>query len=352
MTFYTGQFFEIQVENSSICNAACPQCVREFTPDDKSWLHETYLEVDFFNRIPDYVYKESKIFFFSGNIGDPCAAPNFLDVCRLVRSKNPDLMIKISTNGGLRSPKFWKELAQIIGPRSEVVFAIDGLEDTNHIYRVNVRWSTLMANVKAFISAGGRPHWQFITFKHNQHQIEDARNLAKTLGFDGFIIKRPSHRFALDGVLGLQRTVAPSDDDPLVKKVILQKSPNTMKNLMLESNDTEIDCFVLKNQSAFIDHLGRVFPCCFLAAGVYARRSVTFDDSWDELWAKHKDKINLHKTSWQEIIEGEFFQEIKGTWDKDYKNGRIFTCATTCGKFNNRLNNPSDFNKIMENKNV
>lgn len=351
MKFYQQSFFEIQIENSSICNAACPQCVRELTPDDKTWLNETYLETDFFNLIPDSVYRESKIFFFCGNIGDPCAAPNFLDVCRLVRSKNPNLIIKISTNGGLRSPDFWRELAQIVGDRSEVVFAIDGLEDTNHIYRVNVRWSNVMANVRSFIDAGGRPHWQYITFKHNQHQVEQARALANSLGFQRFIVK-PSHRFALDEVLGIERSVQPPDDNTLTHKVILHKSPKSMADIIQQSDSIDIDCHVLKDQSAYIDNMGRMFPCCFLAAGVYARRSLKINDGWDELWNKHKDSIDLRKHSWNEIISGPFFRDIHASWNKNYSNGRLFTCATTCGSFHNRLNDPKEFNKMVENVDV
>jgi len=348
MTFYTGKFFEVQIENSSICNAACPQCVREITPDDKSWLQETYLETDFFDLIPDYVYQESKIIFFCGNIGDPCAAPNFLDVCRLIRKKNPDIIIKISTNGGLRSPKFWKELAEIVGDRSEVIFAIDGLEDTNHIYRVNVRWSNVISNVQAFVEGGGKPYWQYITFKHNQHQVEEARALSEKLGFQKFIVK-PSHRFALDEVLGRSRSVEPPSNESLTHKVILHRTPKTLKGIMTDSNNSYIDCYVLKNQSVYIDHLGRVFPCCFLAAGVYARRGADIRDGWEKIWKEHKDKIDLRKTAWHSIIEGNFFTDIKSTWDKNYDHGRLFTCATTCSSFDDRLNDPNEFNKMIEN---
>ena len=61
MTFYTSNLVEIQIENSSICNAACPQCIREFKEPTKAWLNETYLELDFFKNIPDDVFLELSI---------------------------------------------------------------------------------------------------------------------------------------------------------------------------------------------------------------------------------------------------------------------------------------------------
>ena len=44
--FYTT-LDELQIENTSICNAACPMCLREHTPDDKSWFSETYLNKEY-----------------------------------------------------------------------------------------------------------------------------------------------------------------------------------------------------------------------------------------------------------------------------------------------------------------
>lgn len=354
MSFYSNNFFEVQIENSSICNARCPQCVREIIPNDKSWLKETYLETDFFDRIPDEVYQQTKIFFFCGNIGDPCAAPNFLDVCRLIRKKNPNLTIKISTNGGLRSTKFWQELASIVGDKSEVIFAIDGLEDTNHIYRVNVEWKKVLENVKAFIDAGGKPYWQYITFKHNQHQVEEARELSKKLGFQKFIVK-PSHRFALDEIMGIDRRgnndilIEPPDHTELLHKVMFQRKSTTLSSMMEDSNASEINCYVLNDQSVYIDSEGRLFPCCFLSASVYVRNAIKIKDRWDEIWNEYGDeKINLKNFSWKDIIEGEFFMKIKNSWKETYETGRLFVCATTCSKFSNRLNDPTEFNKIIE----
>lgn len=352
--FYNEDFYEIQVENSSICNAACPQCVREIVSDDKSWLTETYLETEFFNRIPDEVYKQTTIFFFCGNLGDPCAAPNFLDVCKLVRSKNPEMLIKISTNGGLRSQSFWKELAKILGPKSEVIFAVDGLEDTNSIYRVNVKWNKIIENVKAFVSGGGKPFWQYIVFKHNQHQVEEARKLAEELGFAKFIVK-PSHRFMLDSILGVERygtgnvKIEPPDEKEMVHKVVVHRNPGTVKELLAQSETSTIECYAQKERSIYIDHKGQMIPCCFLAAHMYVVKNIVVKDGWNDLWySKGGDNTNLHYHSWEEIITGEFFNGVSQSWNKDYKHGRLSSCALTCSKVQLKLNEPTECNRFIE----
>ena len=74
---------------------------------------------------------------------------------------------------------FWKDLAKIKGLK--VTFNIDGLQDTNHLYRRNVKWDRLIANVEAFISAGGKADWRYLIFKHNEQQIDEAKTLSKNL---------------------------------------------------------------------------------------------------------------------------------------------------------------------------
>merc|ERR1711991_170093 len=82
--------------------------------------------------------------------------------------------LKYYTNGGYKSKEWWS------------VFAIDGLADTHHLYRVNTRFERVIENAKAFIEGGGNAQWSFIRFGHNQHQEEQARKLAKEIGFKSF----------------------------------------------------------------------------------------------------------------------------------------------------------------------
>ena len=48
-----------------------------------------------------------------------------------------------------------------------------------------------MIAMKSFINAGGSIPWEYLVFKHNQHQVEDAKKLAKELGFQEFYEKAP-----------------------------------------------------------------------------------------------------------------------------------------------------------------
>ena len=96
------------------------------------------------------------------------------------------------------------ELASIIcKPGDFAVFSVDGLEDTNHIYLRNTIFSKIMKNADAFISAGGIAHWDYIVFRHNEHQVESARTLALSMGFQEFYTK-VTRRFAIVPNTGLE----------------------------------------------------------------------------------------------------------------------------------------------------
>lgn len=350
MTFYT-QLREIEIENSGMCNAACPQCVREIHPGDHSWFTEGYLSTEFFeSRIPDSVYQQLELIRFAGTIGDPCTAPNFINVIKTVKSKG-NFKIHISTNGGMKSAEWWIQLAQALGPNDVVQFAIDGLEDTNDIYRVNVNWRKVMENAQAFIQAGGNANWQYIVFKHNQLQVEDARSLAASLGFKQFIVK-PSHRFFLDELFGVQRfggnnTLIEPPLEKHVHKVVMQTKPLDLNAWFTKSDNTCIECYAKKDRAAYIDYLGQLWPCCYLGAGLWVRHGRKFSDGWDELWARTGgDHINLYKQSWNDVVAGEFFTGIETSWDKSYQEGRLATCAGTCSNFDGRYNDPAEFDRL------
>ena len=336
----------LQIENTSICNAACPMCLREQKPNDKSWLEESYLETDFFDRIPSSIWNGLEFVEFNGTIGDPCAAPNFIEVCNFIKNKNPNIKLNISTNGGLRNEKFWIDLAECLSEDDTVTFAIDGLEDTNHIYRVNVNYQSVIKNAKTFISHNGVARWQFITFKHNEHQIDEAKSIAEQLGFKHFFIK-PSYRFILDDLLGIDRygasgiLIEPPTKENNIHPLVFVKKKFNIDQWKESSNTSKINCYAKRSQSAYIDYKGRLFPCCPLSAGVIIRNSVTLEDDWNRIWKEHgEEKINLHFEEWDNIVNGMLFECVQNSWDKDYKTGRLLSCAGTCSdsslQFNKR----------------
>lgn len=339
MSFY-NVIKELDIEHSSVCNAACPQCTRELRPGDYSWFKQTWLPEEFYEKhIPQEVLDNLDTMFFSGMVGDPCAAPNFLEVCRIIKRRAPHISIKVSTNGGMRNPEWWAELATILDKGSWVRFAIDGLEDTNHIYRVNVRWNKVMANARAFIDAGGETEWQFIVFNHNEHQVEEANKFALDFGFTRFVYRK-SHKFLLDALFEMQVQgkggipIQQPSQAKYVHPLILQKDRVfKLKEAMELSNDSPISCEVQGRKATYISAEGYLFPCVYTATCIHLTKNKTLGDSWSQLWEQDGgDKINVLSTPWNEVLSSNFFRKIQEGWLNGYENGRLAACGLFCSK--------------------
>jgi MoaA/NifB/PqqE/SkfB family radical SAM enzyme len=174
-----------------------------------------------------------------GSYGDPAAGKNTLDIMRWFRTINPNMTLGMNTNGAIQSTFWWHELGRLhTQPLDYCVFSIDGLEDTNSVYRKNVDWAKLMHNAKAYINAGGSAHWDMLVYRHNQHQVEACEQLARNMGFKWFRAK-VSRRGFTDHLQAPQHWALPV------------------------TQGGRIDCHVLKEKSMYIDAQGRVSPCCW-----------------------------------------------------------------------------------------
>jgi sulfatase maturation enzyme AslB (radical SAM superfamily) len=235
----------LHLEPTDACNAACPQCLRETDITfDKNNLH--HLTVEQIKSIVDVdTIKNLDKMFMCGTYGDPAAGKHTLEIYHYFRTINPAITLGMNTNGGLRNTSWWRELGQLLNTQKDyVVFSIDGLADTNHIYRVNVDYEKVIANAQEFIRTGGNAHWEMLVFEHNQHQVEQAQQIAKELGFKWFRAK-VTKRF----------NVAPVE--------FLQPPKGWINPLVTDGN---IDCLALNDQSVYISARGLTYPCCWLGA--------------------------------------------------------------------------------------
>jgi sulfatase maturation enzyme AslB (radical SAM superfamily) len=230
----------LHIEPTDVCQAACPLCARETDMlFDKRQHH--HLDMTKITQVfsTDQIAQLDKM-FMCGVYGDPAAGQHTLDIYKEFRRLNSDIVLGMNTNGALRNTAWWHKLGVIFNqPRDYVVFSIDGLENTNSIYRVNVNWSQLMTNVDAFVSAGGSAHWDMLVYEHNQHQVDECEQLARALGFTWFRAKISKRGFT-----------------ERLKQPIGWKVPNVQS--------TKINCHALNEQSVYIDAQGHLIPCCWL----------------------------------------------------------------------------------------
>tara|TARA_A100000164_G_C21929181_1_gene784690 strand:+ start:1736 stop:2680 length:945 start_codon:yes stop_codon:yes gene_type:complete len=274
----------LQIELTSFCNANCPSCERYNYQYDKSNpysrnLNQNYISLSNFQRWFNYPFKKLQRIHFCGNIDEPTLNPDLLEICEYINDKHPNLDIWIATNGGTKTKQFWQKLAKY---NTTVIFGIDGLSDTNHIYRKNVKWFKLEENFKTYIKHGGKAIWQFIVFEHNKHQLSKAKKISKDENFLAFNEKY-SERENNEVVEVKKNKVGQND----------VKCKATYFNSELE-------------KSFFIDVNGTVWPCCWMGTSYYSDKFFKYFGSE----VNHILDNNLNYSSFDEIIDSEIFSNL------------------------------------------
>jgi MoaA/NifB/PqqE/SkfB family radical SAM enzyme len=329
-----GKIRDVHLEISTLCNAACPWCPRNFWgyPYNAGYP-ETYLTLDQAEKIFSQAFlKQLTSIRVNGNYGDIVMNPDGADIIEFFRTQNPDLNIRISTNGGARNPRFWTRLAQA---GAQVRFALDGLADTHHLYRQNTAWSTVIRNAKTFIAAGGQAVWQMIVFKHNQHQIQDCRNMSRELGFQEFDTVDDGRNTApvFDRHGNLTHLLGDYQGEKEFKIMFHRKITD---HVLLEDIITDrsrkktIRCETQRFNSIYIAANGDVSPCCW--TGLYPRTygHGQYHQAANAQLVPLIRKNNALEHSIEECIQ--WFREIELAWKHPaYDQGRLVICDDNCG---------------------
>lgn len=344
---------QIHLEITNNCQASCPMCARNVNgglPNPlikiQNWTLDEYKTI-----MSETVLKQIDGLYFCGNFGDPLLNNDLIEMCRYTRDVNPDINLRIHTNGSLRNVEWWTELYSVLPERHNVVFALDGLEDTHSLYRVGTDYHQIIRNARAFIDAGGTAEWCFIKFRHNQHEEATARSRAKAMNFKTFTVKNSS-RFLLEPQINVvdkhgNRThyIEPPSEIPIKfidKEIIMNYKEITEKSY--------IDCQSYNQREIYIDAYKNVFPCCWLASIPYTR--VEQDDVVGtvrrEMLSQYHDlvnslggieKLNSINNTVESIIDSTEFQTV---WDEYWTTKKLITCARTCGVSDVKFAKPRD----------
>lgn len=334
----------VHLEISTLCQAKCPMCARNHHGGlENPNLIKNNLSLEFFKNTltPDFL-KQLESMSFCGNFGDPILNKDLLDMIKYTAEHNPDIDMQLHTNASAKTARWWTELAESLPKNHTVLFGIDGLEDTHHLYRIGTDYNMIMRNAKAFIAAGGRARWNFITFKHNEHQLEQARALSEQMGFESFQEKQTSRFIGSKSfdVLDKNGDVEYNLEPPTEQKIVFIDR-KTVENYREVFKTATISCEVEDQKSIYIDAQGHAWPCCFLASVPYqystpSRLVWSFMQESTETLNRALDAfggmdgIDLNKHSMQSIVDSITWQTM---WNKSFEDKSILMCTRVCGKF-------------------
>lgn len=346
--FKFNQLENIHLEITNRCQASCPMCSRNVHGGLENPLikNQDWTIADFKQILTNEVLHQLKGFYFCGNFGDPIINDNLVEMCDYSTKINPKLYIRIHTNGSARSTEWWESLAKSLPPAHNVIFAIDGIDETHSIYRIGTKYETIIRNAKAFMKAGGTAEWAFIKFKHNEHQLEKAKALAKEYGFARFTYKDSSRFVATNKfeVLDKDGTVSYYLEPPTGSNIsyITQDIIDNYKDIVAAS---EINCYVQQTKEIYIDAYKKIMPCCFLASIPYncttsTDNAKTIKKEINQQYYKLIEDLgntNGLEVSIKDVLNSHAWHTV---WSKYWNEEKLITCARTCGV--NKLSKPKD----------
>jgi sulfatase maturation enzyme AslB (radical SAM superfamily) len=328
------QITRLHLELSTLCNARCPLCPRNFYGYP---YNDGYPEVNLTLSQVQKIFTESFLnqlttITIEGNFGDATMNPETIDIIEYFRKCNGDVTIIMHTNGFARDEKFWEDLADL---KVKTLFALDGLEDTHDLYRQDTDYKKILKNAETFINKGGYAVWWIVPFDHNEHQIDQCRQLSTELGFKEFDIHDESRNSGpvynkhgnLVNVLGSYdketnfavKFHAKTTDLVLVEDIVRDRTPKS-----------EITCQSTKNKQIYVSANGEVSPCCFM--GFYPR---TYGHgSYHQAINKQISDIVYKNNTLEYPLEEclEWFNSIEKRWKiSSYDQGRLVVCDDNCG---------------------
>ena len=282
---------------------------------DRTWFYKKFKK-----RLTNDINIEHLIRFLQGtaphvtlcgNNGDPIYHAKFHTL--ISRLKDIDATISLTTNGSGKKKEWWEKLCGILNKNDSIQFSIDGLQDTNHLYRKNAKWQSIMQAIEVVARHNVKTTWKFIVFKHNQHQIQEAEKFSKEIGINKFKIIKSDRWWEKDLMPDLKYV------DPSYKRQIAvtkgEEQPAYIKQeCMSKKNGTP-------DTSLYIDSEGDFYPCC--KTGLYAFR-------YKNIFSPTLKKYNIKDNTIQQILETpevkRFFESTKNYQSADH------CCKIYCGK--------------------
>ena len=309
----------IQWEPTSFCNANCIGCPRT---DLDTMLtrphiaamqrHATEQESHaFILSVLDKRLKNLREVVYNGDIGDAMMHPNIDDIIIEIDKKRP-MVQHIHTNGGGPWYKKFKKIAEHVdGNLSKnifFIFSIDGLEDTNHLYRRNVQWKHIIKNAEILSKHKVHVRWRMNRFKHNEHQIDTARQMAEDWGWEFSLNDRTWGHEKVANLLH-----RPSDPSLYKEKLkswkenrFLEFREDKFKYLSTPQTSFKDTCLWKQDKEIQVVSDMTVWPCCWTAHHHY-QYWVDNEKIWNEEEVSPASTIDVSKNlkdikQWQQIM--------------------------------------------------
>ncbi len=264
----------ISVEPTNYCNLACKECPVGL---DLLRREKGNIPIDLYKKIVDELapYLSNIIIYFQG---EPFINSHIYEMISYASRKK--VYSIISTNGHYFTPK---NINKILESRlSKLIISIDGTtQEVYEDYRVKGSLNVVIEGTKRIVAQKRKLQkkrplivWQFLVTAKNEHQIEDAKILARQLGVDKISFKSAQIYDFENG-------------NPLIPK-----NSKYSRYKKLENGKYKIKS-KLRNQCwrmwahPVVTVSGDVLPCCFDKDAKYKMGNIK-NSSFVDIWHSEK----------------------------------------------------------------
>jgi len=172
----------VMIEPTNVCNLKCPLCL---CGNGQLQRPKGMMPLTRFQRIVDQVQNRTGMLIL-WNQGEPFLNPAFYEMVEYAAERG--LYTMTSTNASLEL-----DLARIVrSGLNKIIISMDGISRQSYdSYRVNGDFELVLSNMRELIrqkkqlpGSKLKVVWQFIIMRHNEHELDEVKRLAKDMGID------------------------------------------------------------------------------------------------------------------------------------------------------------------------
>lgn len=241
---------KLHIELTTRCTLECPACPRTVWKEIvKKPITKSDLDIENFARFMDCPAGDNiKTLVLCGDYGDSIYYPQLIEFIKRFRDRNFEIM----TNGSFQKAEFWHELNSVLTEKDSITFAIDGLEDTNHLYRRNSDWTSTMQGLEIAIAGPAKVYWQTIVFSFNQDKLDDIKHFAESKGAKFFTLN--THRYGDDRLKPSNETFIETDFEYKSKyqtSEIIEITPQCEEERVITADGYLLPCCWIRHPKTF-----------------------------------------------------------------------------------------------------
>tara|TARA_B100001123_G_scaffold213229_1_gene240756 strand:+ start:751 stop:1395 length:645 start_codon:yes stop_codon:yes gene_type:complete len=171
------------LEITTKCNLACYGCSRTNFPPEKT----TDLSLEDI-KLSCKVFGPTQDLLIGGDLGDPLMHSKFIEayniICKNLIPIDNKSTITIESNSSIRNANFYKKYLDVCKQNQHwkhiYRFSVDGMENSNHIYRVNAKWKKIQEAMDVMFKQNiVSVEWKYILFNHNLNDLFEVYDIIK-----------------------------------------------------------------------------------------------------------------------------------------------------------------------------